>query len=156
MARFLMTEAREDSSERLSEERVGGSTSGSDASLSEEFEMPLSPPRKKRPESRATLPRHASNDDRQDVDVLKAIRKSNRLLADLVDRADKTERRLKLVEKKLDASNADSTPSSSRRRSTKRDVPDEVRVCLMYLYRNIAVFSLVFPPNNPHTVTEDS
>ena len=154
MARFLMTEAREDSSERLSEERVEGSTSGSDASLSEEFEMPLSPPRKKRPESRATFPRHASNDDRQDV--LKAIRKSNRLLADLVDRADKTERRLKLVEKKLDASNVDSTPSSSRRRSTKRDVPDEVRVCLMYLYRNIAVFSFVFPPNNPHTVTEDS
>ena len=154
MARFLMPEAREDSSERLSEERVEGSTSGSDASLSEE--IPLSPPRKKRPESRATFPRHAINDDRQDV--LKTIRKSNRLLSDLVDRVDKTERslRLKLVEKKIDASNVDSTPSSSRRRSTKRDVPGEVRVCLMYLYRNIAVFSFVFPPNNPHTVTEDS
>ena len=87
-----------------------------------------------------------------------AIQKSNRLLSDLVERMDKTERRLKLVEKKLDesSSNVDSTPSSSRRRSTKRDVPDEVRVCLMYLYRNIAVFSFVFVFNNPHTVTGSS
>ena len=150
MARFLIQEASEVPSERLSDEQVEGSTSESDASLSEE--IPVSPRSKKRPKSRPTFlsKRHASNDDRQDV--LKAIQKSNRLLSDLVERVDKTERRLKLVEKKLDesSSNVDSTPSSSRRRSTKRDVPDEVRVCLMYLYRNIPVFSFFFFFNNPH------
>ena len=88
MARFLIQEAREVSSKRLSEERVEGSTSGSDASLSEEIPWIIHTRRKKRPESRATFPskRHASNDDRQDV--LKAIQKSNRKLDESSSKSD--------------------------------------------------------------------
>lgn len=61
-----------------------------------------------------------------DTDVLKEIRKSNKLLATLVKRVGNNEKRLKAVEEKVTvaSSGVDSTPS---RRAKSRDVPDEVR-----------------------------
>ena len=67
--------------------------------------------------------------------VLKEVQKSNKLLLTLVHRVEKTERRLKVVEDKLtnestSSSGADSTPSR-KCSSKKKDVPDEVRVCVL-------------------------
>lgn len=74
--------------------------------------------------------------DRGSRKVLREIQKSNKLLLTLVERVNKTEKRLKEVEGTLSnrslgssSSEVDSTPSRTPRRShTKHDVPHAVRV----------------------------
>ena len=119
MARFLNLEARE----------VNDNVSNSDTELSDEIpnmggQQLLDVPN----------PRRIGN--KHDEQMLKEVKKSNKLLEALLKRVDSTEDRLKLVEDKLNdlgqsasASAGDTTPLSRfRSRSRKRDVPDEVRV----------------------------
>lgn len=73
-------------------------------------------------------PTSQSQNDR----VLKELQRSNKRLLTLVKRVENSEKRLKIVENKLESgvsSSADSTPSH-KSKAKRKDVPNEVRVSL--------------------------
>ena len=80
-----------------------------------------------RPLLKRRAPSHLSQGNKRSSQskMLSEVQKSNKLLASLLQRVNDNEKRLQAIEEKV-TSSIDST--SSRRKQTKRDVPDEVRV----------------------------
>lgn len=93
--------------------------------------------KQKNGKSRSNVTNSRSNSDptsqSQNDRVLKELQRSNKLLLTLVKRVENSEKRLKIVENKLESgvsSSADSTPSH-KSKAKRKDVPIEVRVSLV-------------------------
>ena len=111
----------------------------SEDSESDSMRSPLTDANQQRRKSRSQLTKnsHTSSVSRSLVQsdrILRELQRSNKLLMTLVERVGKTEKRLKVVENKLESSfssSAESTPSC-KARARKKYVPIEVRVSFEY------------------------
>lgn len=63
--------------------------------------------------------------------LMEEVRTGNKMLVQLTNRVKKTEKRLKQVENQLRSSESCSSAGSTPKHSRKREVPDEVRVCIV-------------------------